>query len=192
MLNPYNDKPILACDFDDCITNLVGHWLSEYNRQYDDNLTVDEITDWDIGKFTKISDKMYFLLEQPNFFKNVEINEDCYDVLKWASTYFDVQIISATNPKTYFDKVEWLKEHLPFIPPQNYNCVTNKYIISGAVMIDDKPENLEGFKGKKILFTRPWNQDVTHFNRADNWQEIRTLLELYLKNTDYLPDRNTI
>ena len=187
-----NGKPILACDFDDVITDLCSHWISEYNRQYDDNLKIENVTDWDIGSFTKIGDKMYLLLEQPNFFKNVKIQQDCYDVLKWADTIFDIQIISATSPRTYFDKVEWLKVNLPFIPSVNYNCVHNKYIVNSTIKIDDKADNLKYSTGKTILYTKPWNQDITHFNRADNWQEIRTLLELYLKNPDYLPDRNTI
>ena len=44
---------IVAVDIDDVIISLVPTWLHLYNKDYKDNLSKNDITDWQIDKFVK-------------------------------------------------------------------------------------------------------------------------------------------
>jgi len=176
-----NKPPTLAVDFDDVLSDLCGHWISEYNRQYNDNLQINDVTDWDIGKFTKIGNEMYHLLVQPKFFESVLIQDSCFDVLCEMQKFFNIQIVSATHPSTYLDKSNWLARNLPFIPQTSYNCVFDKSLFRANILIDDNPKNLEFFQGEKVIFTKPWNKTAQGMYRVDNWNDIRDFLNDYLE-----------
>ena len=47
------DKLTIGVDCDDVVISLVPTWLSLYNKDYNDNLTPEQITDWDVGLFVK-------------------------------------------------------------------------------------------------------------------------------------------
>lgn len=179
--NPVNGKPIFICDLDDVINSLVERWLELYNEEYSDTIKICDIKGWDIGKYTKAGDKLYVLLGHPGLFRNLDIQPDCYDVLKWADQFFDIQIVSASTHMTYADKAEWILEKLPFIPISSFSSVKNKYLIGGSVILDDNPENIKYFDGEKIIYTKPWNEDVNGYTRADNWNQVKEILQEYLE-----------
>ena len=43
----------IILDVDDVVLNLVPNWLKLYNRDFNDNLTKEQITEWNITKFIK-------------------------------------------------------------------------------------------------------------------------------------------
>ena len=180
--NPTN-KPILLVDLDDTITDLVTDWIRIYNEIYGDNLKVENVTEWNIGKFTLVGEKMYDILKDPNLFKNVKIRTGATETLEWANEYFNIQIVSATSPYTYLDKANWVKEYLPFLA-DSFSAIIPKYLLKGDIMIDDKPDNLEYFDGVQIVFDRPWNRDNNKYLRVKDWETIKFALNLYLKNWD--------
>lgn len=182
--NPTN-KPILLVDLDDTITDLVTDWIRIYNETYGDNLKVENVTEWNIGKFTLVGEKMYDILKNPNLFKNVKIRTGATETLEWANEYFNIQIVSATSPYTYLDKANWVKEHLPFLA-DSFSAIIPKYLLKGDIMIDDKPDNLEYFDGLSIVFDRPWNSDNKKYLRVKDWETIKFALNLYLKNWDLI------
>jgi 5'(3')-deoxyribonucleotidase len=53
------------------------------------------------------------------------------------------------------------------------------------ILIDDGLHNLENFKGKKVVFDRPWNKDSTIFNcdyRMKMWNEdMLTVIKIWQK-----------
>ena len=48
-----NKCKTILCDVDEVINNLVEKILVEYNKQYNDSLTLNDITDWEVKKFIK-------------------------------------------------------------------------------------------------------------------------------------------
>jgi len=179
--NPNNGKPIFIVDCDDVLNNLVSGWLDLYNIKYSDNLKIEGVKGWNIGNYTKIGDEMYVLLGSPGLFRNLDIQPDCYDVLKFLNEFFDIQIVSASTHMTYSDKAEWILEKLPFIPISSFSSMKNKFLLTGALMLDDNPENLKFFEGEKIIYTKPWNEDINCYKRADNWKQVKVILEDYLE-----------
>jgi 5'(3')-deoxyribonucleotidase len=179
--SPANGKFIFVLDLDDVVNNLCNHWIALYNSKYSENLKIEDIKSWDIGKYTKIGNEMYDLLGYPGLFKNLDIQPDCYDVLKWANDFFDPQIVSASSYITYADKAEWVIEKLPFIPIDSFSSMHNKFLLSGAIMLDDKSDNLKHFDGEKIIYTRPWNENYYYKKRADNWKQVKVMLQDYLE-----------
>lgn len=176
-----SNLPILLLDLDDTINCLVSHWLEVYNKEYNDNLKKEDIKGWDIGNYTKAQDKMYILLDTPNFFKNIDIQEDSAFFIEKLMEYFDIHIVSACSYKTYADKAEWIEKKLPFFPIRKFSAVSPKYIIKGDIIIDDNYDNMRNFEGLKLLYSQPWNENIQgDFIRVRNWKEVYIELQNFL------------
>ena len=60
---------ILAFDIDGVLADLHTAWLDEYNKDFDDNLTISYITQWEMDKFVKpeCGKKIFNYLKRPLF-----------------------------------------------------------------------------------------------------------------------------
>lgn len=174
-----NEKPILAVDQDDVLAVLLEAWVKAYNKDYDDNLKLEDITSWNISKLVKPEAKedIYHYLDVPGFMENLELKDGSQKALKNLSKHFDIFVVTA--PKDYsgvLSKAKWLQKYFPFIPKENYVFTMNKSIIRADFLVDDGVHNLEVFKGCPILFDAPHNQLETRYNRVKNWEEAFELL----------------
>lgn len=178
-------KKILHIDLDDTILCLVSRWLEVYNETYNDDLTYDEITDWEITKFTKISkEEMLSIPIQDKFYQSLKIRNGAYSTIKWAMDYYDVQICTSTHRTMYDSKIKWIENNLPFFPVSKINAIHDKYILHGQILFDDRPKNLDNFFIiKPMLFSTPWNKGCTEYNRVKDWSEFREFLENDLKES---------
>lgn len=169
----------IAIDQDQVLADLLGEWLQRYNNDYNDDLVKDDIKHWewhDIVK-PKCGRKIYDYLDSVDIFENLKVIENSIDAVKELSHIYDIFVVTSPwNMNNIKPKYDWLKQHFPFIDDKNYVFTKNKSIISADFMIDDKPENLEDFKGYKILFDAPHNQDISVFYRVKDWNEINLLL----------------
>ena len=91
---------------------------------------------------------------------------------------FDVYIVSAAMefPHSLPEKYEWLQEHFPFIHWRNMIFCGDKSVIGTDYLIDDHLKNLDGCKGKPILFHATHNTKVNHHIRVRDWKEAVELL----------------
>lgn len=89
------------------------------------------------------------------------------------------EIAIITYQPTYLQKLwtlEWLDEHLR--DDMHYSLMYDplvftkrKSLIQADVLIDDGPHNFEGFAGKAILFSQPWNQNDNVHTRIYGWDD---------------------
>lgn len=51
-------------------------------------------------------------------------------------------------------------------------------VVSGDVMIDDYPKNLDHFSGERLIFTQPHNELIENdtYKRVNSWKEIMNIL----------------
>jgi 5'-nucleotidase len=121
--------------------------------------------------------KLYSILQQPGFFKNIPVVENSVEVVKELSNYYEIYVATAAMefPNSFREKYDWLHTHFPFIPWTNIVFCGNKSIISSDFLIDDHVKNLIPFKGKGILYSAPHNLKERGFNRVANWAEISDL-----------------
>lgn len=168
----------IAVDVDDVVLDLMPKWLSWYNLDFDDNLRVDDITDWDITKFVKeeAKDKIY------NYVRNKEVFESaCPVVSAWAGIeYFKllkhrVIFVTANNPQDV--KYQWLFENGFVDRTEDFVVAKDKSLIFADYMIDDSYDNVRSFCGERAwLMTKPWNAKFNWNYRVNNWSQIVTLL----------------
>lgn len=165
----------IGIDLDSTLNNLDEVWLARYNKDYDDNLTREDMVVWEVETYVKpeCGKKIYDYLLEPEFFYNLGIQHSAYGITKWLSKYFDLHIVTAYHPNTCVDKTNWIKEYLPHINSRNIIFCNNKGLIDTDYLIDDGHHNIIDFKNKGIVFDAKYNRHLgEEYTRAYDWLDI--------------------
>jgi len=171
----------IAIDLDNTINDLMTPWLAWYDEKYDDGLSIDDITDWDITRFVNCGDEIYDFLSIPGSFLNTLIQPGAASVMEWLNDRFDTYIVTACtfngkNGRVFEEKSTWIQNHLPFINLRQVIFAHDKSVIDADYMIDDGLHNLRNFRGTGIVFDRPWNRKTLIYRiyrRVYNWLDIK-------------------
>lgn len=107
----------IAIDMDEVIADLVPKVLSRFNRDSNENVTLEDIRG---SKLTLLHPHLkeqiinYFI--EPEFFRDLKVIQDSQEVIKKLSEHYEIFITSAAMefPSTFTAKYEWLKEHFYF------------------------------------------------------------------------------
>ena len=169
---------IVACDVDDLVLNLVPNWLRCYNRDFNDNLTKNEITEWDISKFVKPSAKksIYGYVDNKEIYETAKPVKNALMGVNLIKEYgYRVIYVTANNP--FNVKFNWLLKNKFLDNHKDFVSAYDKSLIYANYLIDDKYENIINFKGIGILFNRPWNEYSLYHNRVENWSDIINKIE---------------
>jgi len=177
---------VILCDMDGVVAQLEKPWLEMYNRDYNDCLTVEDINDFNWSKCVKpeCGNKIFDYLKVEGLFLNCEPYLESVDAL--MQLYLDKHDIyfvtkSPTDSRfAYFEKLEWIDKHVPFVGRDRVICTGQKHMVRGDVLIDDYPKNLINFPGKRILMDRPWNRQVQEPSlvRVHSWFEVLIQVQL--------------
>lgn len=176
---------------DDVMTNGTFHELLEkyLGHKFDYNLV----------KGYRIQDALgdkkedfFKLLAKTNLYDGAELFQDCYDVLKKLSEYYEIHIctdyiwpeIIESAGNNLKNKYEFLIKELDFIDPRHYIFTADKSIVNCDIRIDDKVSNLNVDGAEiKLLFTAYHNKNITdeelakqNIVRVNNWKEIEQVL----------------
>jgi 5'(3')-deoxyribonucleotidase len=167
-----NNK-IIALDIDNTILDLTTTWLSKYNRDYNDKLTIENITSWDTHLFVKpeCGKKIYNYIQTPEvFLESKPIDGALNGVLWLRKNGFRVIFVTATNIGG--SKETWLKENGFWESENDFYQAYDKSLIRANVLLDDKFQNVQNFKhGQAYLFTRPWNIKYDYKDRVSDFDE---------------------
>jgi 5'(3')-deoxyribonucleotidase len=177
----------IAVDVDDTVCNLVDEWLRLYNLEYDDNLKKENITDWDIGSFTKAGKDFYKYI-------NFDIYDNCKTIFgaKSGIKYLRSlghRIIFVTAYNYGNSKLNWLLKHKFIETDKDFVVARDKSLIKADMLIDDNYENVKKFDNTNsigILFQAPWNKKFEYNYRVKNWKELITFCKqaLFLEKED--------
>jgi len=169
----------IAIDMDEVIADPLKKFIQLYNRDYD--VPLDLIIDAGNEIFLHVpehaSKKWFEYINEPGFFRDLEIIADSQRVIQALQEKYDVYIVSAAMefPNCLKDKYDWLADHFPFIDWQHI-IFCGKKIVDVDIMIDDRTKNFINFSGRPLLFTSPHNQLITEYERVNTWEEIAGLL----------------
>lgn len=113
-------------------------------------------------------------LYEPGFFVQMNVMEDCREVLSEMNRVHDIFIVSAAMefPNSLPEKYDWLAKHFPFLGWQQIVFCGSKAIVKADYLVDDHLKNLDFFDGEKLLYTAPHNALVEKYRRVNNWKEI--------------------
>lgn len=169
----------IAIDMDDVMADFSAKYARLFNEKFDLDLTKEQLAREDVRHLHKeFMDEIMIRLEDPTFFRDLEVMADSQEVIKDLSEHYEIFIATAAMevPASFNAKFEWLKEHFPFLEQMNIVFCGDKSVIHADYLIDDNTKNFKGFKGEGILFSAPHNMDETHQPRVSTWQEIRQYL----------------
>ena len=173
----------ILIDMDGVMADTVEHWLSRYNEEYDDRLTHNDITQWEIHKFVKpeCGLSMYKIMEREGFFLDLKPMPHLSESMRELQDMgHDLVVVTATptNSRTgLYDKVKWLKTNLPWFDANNFVSTSLKGVVDGDLLIDDGPHNIAGFPGATCVYDQPWNQLVAANHRVSGWRDIVALID---------------
>ena len=173
---------IIKIDVDGVIRNINETMCKMYNDLFDENLTVEDMFDYDVEKvFNKVKEKLgitavdYFFDRSA---RSIFLNSNPYDgvreaIQKLRNAGHKVVVVTwqFSLENKYYTLLFFKKNKIPY----DDICFTrDKWMIQGDWLIDDNPEFIEDKrdKSKKILINMPYNKKVIPFlQRANNLQE---------------------
>lgn len=153
---------------DGIVVNLTKKWLNMYNKDHDDNLTIDDLKEWELSKSVKKGAKINDYLYTPNFFLDVDPIDGALQGLKaLQDAGHHVVILSAPSwpGNSASDKISWMRKHAPFINKRDIILGHNKFLVRGDVLIDDSPTNIQSYRAHWpsatiMTISYPFNQSV--------------------------------
>jgi 5'-nucleotidase len=166
----------LIVDMDDVMGDFTGQLINYYEKEFCIKINRESLNGKeDIDGFPQIHHAIVRNFpHQTNFFRTLELKENSQEVLEKLNFRYKVFIVSAALkfPFSVVEKIEWLKEHFPFLSWEQLVFCGSKDVVFGDFMIDDNVFNLEKFNGEKFFFTAPHNIHIDRFHRLNNWREV--------------------
>ncbi|BCJ86431.1 5' nucleotidase, NT5C type [Effusibacillus dendaii] len=178
-------KKILCIDMDSVLVDLMSEWHGRYNRDYQDDLTPERVLSWDAKSYVKpeCGEKIYEYLKEPGLFSCLQPLPHAVEVMERLTQRFDVVIVTAPpSPIAYQEKEAWVAEHLPFLGRHNLIFAHRKDLISGDLLFDDAPPNLNAFMAAgriAVAMDYPYNRNV-NCPRVSGWLEFEQKVDQFL------------
>ena len=186
---------IIKIDVDGVIRNINETMCGIYNQLFNENLTTENILEYDVDKtFKRIQEEMG-LTACDYFFdlssKEVFLNSPPYDGVREAIMdlrHAGHKVVIVTWQYSFENKYNTLlflqKNKIPY----DDICFTrDKWMIQGDWLIDDNPEFItdEREKSRKIMINMPYNKTVCNFfcTRTNN---LRQAVDIILEQEQYL------
>lgn len=174
-----NKNLVFAIDVDGVLRNNLSTMVDLYNKNFDDNKTVDDITDFMTEvSFPKIesvtgqtASSWFFQKHSKEIFEDAEsypnIKEDIETLQEFG------KVIIVTYQKTFLNKrqtLDWLEKN--GINPDGICFLKDKSFIHADYFIDDNDWNLVTAHSKcGVLITAPYNAQI---DMDEFWEECKT------------------
>lgn len=164
-------------DMDGVLCDLVGKWFTIYNQEHGDALRLEDMREWGPHLYAKKGKAIYRYLAQPGFFRDLTPLPGAIRGVKTLLSWGHEVVIVTAARHGHSDKLAWVHEHLPFLPPHNMVFAHRKELVRGDVLFDDAPHNLEAFApyGLPVAMAYSFNAHVP-YHRVTNWEEFLTLI----------------
>ncbi len=169
----------IAIDMDEVMADTISHFLQRYNAQFGMDLCTGDFQ----GKYLfevipedhRAAAREYFQMEE--FFATIPVMPDSAEVVAALMKQYEVFITTAAMdvPCSFGAKYQWLRQHFPFISPQQIVFCGDKSIVAADYLIDDNLRQLTNFRGEGIIYTAPHNINETRFRRVDDWRGVEKM-----------------
>ena len=171
---------VLAIDVDDTICNLQEAVVNIFNKRYGTHYTVEDFTDFDVTNVLPDDEAMNFIeiYGESGLYKTVKPMSGAQSALKkLVNAGHDVYLVTNAIPKTYGEKVEFVKKYFPYIDASHIVCMKNKWMFRADVMVDDCMQNLLAKPYyHRVLINKPWNYSNVDYAygiyRCYNWNDV--------------------
>lgn len=169
---------LIGCDVDDCVANLSDVWIARYNKDWHDNLKINQITNWDVSRFVKpeLGKNVFKYFEMPDLYDEIiPVKGAKEGVAELRKMGHRIVFVTSMTEGCAGRKYKWLKQYGFIDRIDDYVEMRDKSLLYADCLIDDNWSNISGFKFCGILYDRPWNKNINstkiHF-RIYNWTGI--------------------
>lgn len=159
---------VIAVDVDEVCADLLGEWLRRYSERFDDTLSVQTMTGWDLIPQVKpeCGERIYEILREPDLYTHVKPIEGAWEGVELLrNAGYRVVFVTSCVAGTMDAKVRWLQRY-GFLSDAHglpdFIACTSKYLVDADVLIDDHEKNCWEFPRRSILVRHP-------HNRNSNW-----------------------
>lgn len=175
----------ILVDMDNTLNRLWVPFLADLSIIYNEDMTLkrEELNHYRLTEnFPDIIDEDdWFTVTNkifctPGIWNRMPAMPDISEVMSLLCREHNVYIL--TKPWIYsetvwYEKVEWIKTHLPHFDLSNLIYSSNKRMIKADYIIDDAPEYLSLHNGvKTIAMDYPYNRGIKVDYRVNNWKDI--------------------
>jgi 5'(3')-deoxyribonucleotidase len=151
-----------------------------FNERNGTNYTIEDFTNYDVAQNLPKNEAvlMKIMYGEDNLYSNIMPLAGAQNTIeKLINAGHQVYIVSDVIPKTYEEKVEWLKFYFPQIDEAHIIAIKHKHLIKCDVMIEDNLQNLLASPHyERICFDYAWNRNVSDYaygiHRVHNWNEV--------------------
>ena len=171
---------VIVCDCDNVLNNLQEVVVGLFNERYDANYTLNDFQTYDVTNSLPYNEAVV-MTEMYSEYGLCDLVKPALGAQsgleKLVNAGHQVYIVTHHPPKTYGEKVEWIKKYFPFINDDHIVCMKHKWLLKADIMIEDCVETLlaKPFY-ERILVDYPWNRHVRDYpyniHRCTNWNEI--------------------
>jgi len=165
----------IGIDCDDVLRDFVPKCLEIYNKKYNTNATLEQVTEWTFDNvMPEIKDKIeFFLTNAKELFYDTTPRKDFINLPYYLKEHgHDVAIVTHQLKGIEDYTCQWLKKYN--VPYDSLHFSNDKSLINLDVLVDDGLHNLNNLNHKKTMglcVERPWNNN-------NRWEGI------YVNNTD--------
>lgn len=172
---------------------VIAHWGPEFDRRLDafgaaaaGIPRTAEQQQWNLnaGRTREEREIIRQIMEEPGFYRELKPIPGAKAALKAAvAAGHDVRIVSSpfiSNPTCASDKFDWLVRHYGQSWAQRLVLTTDKTIVHGDILLDDKPEITGSMEPtwKHVCFgDYAYNSDTTALTRMNHWGAFPAILE---------------
>jgi 5'(3')-deoxyribonucleotidase len=163
---------IILLDMDGVIVDMNPVLLDKVNKEFDCNHDESDLTSfrYDESLPKEHADFIYELWHDDNLYQGVEWSNNAEEAVEELRGLGRVVVVSSPMVGHGSSKLRWLYNH--GFDRKNVVLASDKNLVHGHVLIEDRARNAENFPQSAILVDKPYNQDSNHQPRAYDWSDI--------------------
>ena len=170
----------IMVDIDDTICNMQQVAIDIFNSRYGTTYTLSDFNDYDVMSCMPIdhATKMMDIYGESGLYNSVKPFKHAQrSIQKLINDGHQVYFVTSAIPKTYGEKVEFIKRHFPYIDDAHIAAMKHKHLFRCDVMVEDCLQHLLAKPYyHRVLIDQPWNQSnkdyVYDIHRCYNWDDV--------------------
>ncbi len=180
-------KPVVLVDADGVLFNFTEAYLAQVEIVTGEHHEVEEVTSWHIHEqdffkrlvreFPDLKKLVELKVLRPGFVEGIAVLPGAKKGLSALQAVADVYIVTSpwhSSPTWMSERTDALYTHFG-IPAKNVVHTSSKHVVHGNMLIDDKIENLTGWKhGLPVLWDQHHNRGVPPQGilRTSDWRDV--------------------
>ena len=191
------EKKIVLLDLNDTINECGAKFWHLHEQLFHERVNPQDVTDWDLAMFSSRGKDVYQLFTEPGFYRDIPLKPYAKDFVSNLQKHYDVYFVTDAPSGTSHcsqgnehanpvaDKRKWVEEHFPFFDSSKIIFTSHKWLITGDVLVDDKPETFYEYEKRNrniILMDAPHNRHIETTKRVSSLREAEQMIWELLNN----------